>query len=42
MKTGYENLVGLHIKDIPTRGDFCQMFANDISLGNMNRMPQFL
>ena len=33
VKTGYENLVGMHIKDIPTRGASCEIFANDISFG---------
>ena len=32
-ETGYENLVGMHIKDIPTRGASCEIFANDISFG---------
>ena len=33
VKTGYENLVGMHIKDIRTRGAACEIFANDISFG---------
>ena len=33
VKTGYENLVGMYIKDITTRGATCEISANDISFG---------
>ena len=33
VKTGYENLAGMYIKDITTRGATCEIFANDISFG---------
>ena len=33
MKTGYETLLGMHIKDITARGASCEIFPNDISFG---------
>ena len=33
VKTGYENLVGMYIKDITTRGATCEISATDISFG---------
>ena len=40
LKIVYENLVGMHIKDIPARGAYVKCLRMISHLGNMHRMSQ--